>query len=83
MNLDPKDLKLSQDDFICRAIIDKSDEKFDRTWSKLRLYFFAKEISEEAFLKMEEESRKAVHFGTEILGNIRAPVHRQGISEKI
>ena len=76
MNIDPKDLQLTSEDFVCRAIIDKSDEKFGRSWSKLKLYFFSKEISEEAFEKMEVESRKAIHFGTEILGNIRVPVHR-------
>ena len=35
----------------------------------------AKEISEDDFIQMEENSKKAEHFGSEILGIIRVPVY--------
>ena len=41
----------------------------------MHLFFFSKEISEEDFILMEENSKKAEHFGSEILGTMRVPVY--------
>lgn len=67
-----KSLQLKRDHFVCQMKIpDKSKKK-----KFLRLFFFEKEVSEEEFMSIEAEATKAEHFGTEILGNIRVPLHR-------
>ena len=40
----------------------------------MRTHFFAKEVSEEAFFQIEAAACKAQHFGSEVLGYIRAPL---------
>ena len=40
----------------------------------MRTHFFVKEVSEEAFFQIEADACKAQHFGSEVLGYIRAPL---------
>lgn len=64
-------LELSAQDFVCGMKL--GDKRKEKKW--LSLYFFSKELKQKDFLQMEEKARQAQHFGTEILGNIRVPLH--------
>jgi len=66
-------LKLTTNDFVCRTTIPY--QKSGTNFKKMNLFFFSKEISEDDFIQMEENSKKAEHFGSEILGIIRVPVY--------
>jgi len=39
------------------------------------LHFYCKEVTEERFLKIEENSRIAREYGIEVLGNLRVPLY--------
>ena len=73
MAFNPSMLKLTSDDFVCRTTIPY--QKPGTSFKKMNLFFFSKEISEDDFIQMEENSKKAEHFGSEILGIIRVPVY--------
>jgi U8 snoRNA-decapping enzyme len=64
--LDLAKFAVKKDDFVAMQVLDKKDEKFGQVYNKIHLYFFIKEVDEESFLKIEEDSRKAEHFGTEV-----------------
>ena len=70
------DVKLCPEDFVSLETVEYHRQKHDKVWNKMNLYFFAKEMDESTFLQMEEKCRKAQHFGIEVLGTIRAPLHQ-------
>ena len=69
-------MKLTPDDFVASMEEEYKAIRHGKEYEKIKLYFFSKEIDEENFLKFEDESRQAKHFGIEILGHIRAPLYR-------
>ena len=69
-------MKLTPDDFVASMEQEYKAIRHGKEYEKIKLYFFAKEIDEKSFLKFEDESRQAKHFGIEILGHIRAPLYR-------
>ena len=80
IGIDQSDFKLTKQDFVCRMTVPY--QKPGRKHKKSHLFFFSKEVSEENFLLMEENSKKAEHFGSEILGNIRVPLYTLPWNEK-
>ena len=62
-------VKLTPQDFIVAMQQDYSRTKNGKVYEKIKLYFFAKEIDEKSYLEFEEESRKAKHFGEEVISN--------------
>lgn len=66
---------LTENDFVASMEQEYKVIRHGKEYEKIKLYFFTKEIEEEAFLKFEDQSRQAEHFGIEILGNIRAPIY--------
>jgi len=57
-------------DFLCCHLKSGHPEFGD-----VELHFYAKEISVEAFKAIEADAGQAVHFGTEIYGLTRVPLH--------
>lgn len=70
MGVDSAHLQLTPQDFVF-----KTSQQDVVSGKMLHLFFFSKEVCEQTFLELEENSRKAQHFGTEVLGNIRVPLH--------
>ena len=68
-------VQLSEEDYVARILQPYHRQKGDKTWDTLNSYFFAKEITEEDFKAMEINCYKAEHFGLEVMGNVRVPVH--------
>ena len=66
MNIDPKMVTITKDDFLASSIHEKKDDKFGKNYDKIKGFTFAKQIDEIIFNKIEESSRKAEHFGTEV-----------------
>ena len=66
MNIDPKMVTITKDDFLASSIHEKKDDKFGKNYDKIKGFTFAKQIDEITFNKIEESSRKAEHFGTEV-----------------
>ena len=64
-------LDLTKDDFLCKMSI--PDKKY--VGQKLNLFFFTKQLTQQEFVLMEKKAMEAQHFGSEILGNIRVPLH--------
>ena len=66
MNIDPKLVTITKEDFLASSIHEKKDDKFGKNYDKIKGFTFAKQIDEITFNKIEESSRKAEHFGTEV-----------------
>ena len=66
MSIDLNEVSVTEKDFVFSVEQEQKDEKFGQKFSKLKLYFFVKEIDEATFNKIETNSRTAEHFGTEV-----------------
>ena len=71
MCVDQTQVFVKKTDFLFATEHEKKDDKFQKTFDKLKLFFFLKEIDENTFHKIEESSRNGEHFGTENLGTVR------------
>ena len=63
-------VKITPKDFIAAMQQNYSRTKNGKSYEKIKLYFFAKEIDEKSFVEFEEESRKAKHFGEEVINKL-------------
>ena len=66
MSIDLNEVSVTKEDFVFSVEQEQKDEKFGQKFAKLKLYFFVKEIDEPTFNKIENNSRNAEHFGTEV-----------------
>ncbi|XP_059485348.1 U8 snoRNA-decapping enzyme-like [Neocloeon triangulifer] len=70
MGVDPGEHPLTKENHVSSQPFDCKSLPHIKT-----LHFYALQVSEEAISRIEENARKAIHYGEEVLGWIRVPLY--------
>ncbi len=66
INLDLTKVSVTEDDFVMAQVMSKPDSKHGQTYDRIKLFCFAKEVTEAQFVEIERRAMDAEHFGTEV-----------------